>query len=137
MTISDRDGAVPENLPPNLTRAVERLHRLQVTARWVFNLLVSLSTLPLSLWDLRRNIQLWREHFTWVGLRYGLGYHPWATLGIVVPVALVTATLVWHSRNIIWGLPDKEQYRLQQQALKIREQGKRSFLWRWVWQDLQ
>jgi len=136
MTTSDLDGLTPEEVPSNLALAVQRLHQLQVTARWGFNGLVGVSTLPWSVWELRDNIQLWQQHFTWVALRYGLGYHPLATLGIVLPVSLVTATLVWHSRNIIWGLPQKEQYRLQQQALKIRDQGKRSFLWRWVWQDL-
>lgn len=126
----------PADPIPNLAAAVQRLHQFQVTARWGFNGLLTLMTLPLSLWDLRENILIWQQHFTWVALRYGLGYHPWATLGIILPVALVTSTLVWHTRNIIWGLPPKEQYRLQQQALKIRDQGKRSFLWQWVWQDL-
>ncbi|MGA1408989.1 MAG: hypothetical protein ACO37W_04540 [Prochlorotrichaceae cyanobacterium] len=121
---------------PHLALAVKRLHRVQVTARWVLNGLVSLVAIPFGLWDLWAEIQLWRQHFTWVAVRYGLAFHPWATLAIVTSVALVTATLVWHSRNIIWGLPQKEQYRLQQQALKIREKGKRLLLWRWVWQDL-
>jgi hypothetical protein len=97
---------------------------------------VTLAILPLSVWELRREIGLWREHFTWVALRYGLAYHPWATLGIVLVIALMTSTLVWQSRNILLGFPQKERYRLEQQALKIREQGQGSLLWRWVWQGL-
>jgi len=79
MTTSDLEGLAPEELTPELTLATQRLHQLQVSARWGFNGLVGISTLPLSLWDLRENIQLWQQHFTWVALRYGLGYHPWGS----------------------------------------------------------
>ena len=126
----------PETIAPDLVLAIQRLHRLQVIARWSFNGAVLVVLVPPSLWSLRGEFQLWLQHFTWTALRYGLGFNPWATLGLVVPIALVTATLVWHTRNILQGLPDAEQYRLQQEALKIREQGRRHRLWRWVWEGI-
>ena len=129
-------SALPETIAPDLALAIQRLHRLQVIARWCFNGAVTIVLMPPSVWSLRGEFQLWLQHFTWVALRYGLGFNPWATLGMVVPVSLVTATLVWHTRNILRGLPDAEHYRLQQEALKIREQGRRHWLWRWVWKDI-
>jgi hypothetical protein len=44
----------------------------------------------------------------------------------------MTGTLVWQSRNIIWGIPNKEQQRLTQQVGNIRKQGSSHPLWKWV-----
>jgi hypothetical protein len=116
-----------------LAEAVQRLHELQVKGRWLLNAVLVLVLMPPSLWDLRSELQLWNQYFTWVAVRYGLAYHPLATLGLTIPIAFVTATLVWQSRNIIFGLSQREKYRLEKQATAIRAKGERHWLWRWIW----
>ena len=125
---------IPPAIDGEIALAVQRLHRVQIVLRWLVNGLVTLVLVPPSIWHLRGEFQLWISHFTWVAVRYGLGFNPWATLGLVIPVSLITATLVWHTRNILRGLPASESHRLQQEALRIRQKGRRHWLWRWVWQ---
>jgi hypothetical protein len=48
---------------------------------------------------------------------------------------MTLAVLVWHSRNLLFGLPKEEQLRLQLQAERIRQQGSTHPLWRWVYSE--
>lgn len=111
---------------------MERLHHLQVFGRWVVVGLSWLTILPVSLWVLRRDIALLRDFFTWAGVRYALIFHPAVTIALSLCIGLTLGVLIWQSRNILFGLPDKELKRLQRQVVHIRERGDRHPLWRWV-----
>lgn len=113
-------------------RDVQRLHRLTVYGRWTVVVALWLTLGLISLWQLRFRIQLLMDYFTWVAVRYGLAYHQGAAFGLSVCVGMTAAVLVWHSRNLLFGLPKQEQVRLQQQAARIRQQGPTHPLWRWV-----
>jgi hypothetical protein len=115
-----------------LYQQVQRLHQVTVFSRWALVAGFWLTMGAFSLWQLRNNLQLMREYFTWSALRYGLRYHYPSALGLAFCVGLTFAVLLWQSRNILWGLPVQEQQRLVRNVLKIREQGKSHPLWQWV-----
>jgi len=110
-----------------------RLHRLTVCSRWALALVLWLTIGTLSLWTLRRDFALLVEHFTWVAVRYGLIHNPLAGLGLGLCVGMTTATLVWQTRNILLGLPHREQQRLEQQLCHIRKRGPTHPLWKWIY----
>jgi hypothetical protein len=117
---------------PDFNQQVQSLHQLQVAARWLFVCFLWLTVVPLCLWDLHKEIELWRQYFTWVAVRYGLYYHPLATLGLSFCIGMTLAVLIWQSRNILMGLPEAEKQRLEQQLWRIRQQGPSHPLWKWV-----
>jgi hypothetical protein len=112
--------------------AVERLHRLTVYGRWLTVVVLWSSVGVLSLWSLRREIDLWFAHFTWVSVLYALVHDPFAAFGLCLCVAMTLSVLVWQSRNILWGLSRKEELRLVRQVRQIRATGSRHLLWKWV-----
>lgn len=119
---------------PTFTAQVDKLHRLTVYGRWS---LVGLAWLAIglpSLWGLRSDIQLMLAEFTWASLRYTLSlyYYPLPTMGLIFCISITTAVLVWQSRNILFGMPTKEKNRLEQQVLRIRQQGQSHPLWKWI-----
>lgn len=118
---------------PSFPAVVQRLHRLTVYARWLVVLVLWLTVGPLSLWGLRDTFSLLQQYFTWAALRYGLAYHPFAAVGLALCVGMTLATLVWQSRNILFGLPKPERQRLEKQVLKIRQQGRSHPLWKWLY----
>ncbi|MUH01430.1 hypothetical protein F7734_57860 [Scytonema sp. UIC 10036] len=111
---------------------VLRLHQLQVGARWLFVSFLWLTLAPVCLWNLREEIVLWRQYFTWVAVRYGLYYHPLSTLGLSFCIGMTLAVLIWQSRNILFGIPEDEKQRLEKQVFQIRQQGPSHPLWKWV-----
>nr|WP_250124362.1 hypothetical protein [Chroococcidiopsis sp. CCMEE 29] len=119
-------------LDPTFKQQVQKLHHLTVYGRWLIVGLLWLSIGSLSLWGLRAEIALWRQYFTWVAVRYGLYYNPLPTFGLALCIGMTISVLVWQSRNILLGLPPKEQRRLEQQVRRIRQQGKSHPLWKWV-----
>ncbi|GAB1539617.1 hypothetical protein NUACC21_22840 [Scytonema sp. NUACC21] len=121
-----------DNTDPHFAQQVQRLHQLQVGARWLFVSFLWLTLAPICLWNLREEIVLWRQYFTWVAVRYGLYYHPLSTLGLSFCVGMLLAVLIWQSRNILFGVPDAEKQRLEQQVFRIRQQGPSHPLWKWV-----
>lgn len=121
-----------ENSDLSFAQEVQRLHQLQVYGRWFFVSFLWLTIAPVCLWNLRAEIVLWRQYFTWVAVRYGLFYHPMATLGLAFCIGMTTAVLVWQSRNVLLGLPQQEKQRLEKQVFRIRQQGPSHPLWRWV-----
>ncbi|WP_016949837.1 hypothetical protein [Anabaena sp. PCC 7108] len=123
-----------EKSEASFIRQVERLHQLTVYGRWLFAGCAWLLIAPACLWNLRAEIALWQQYFTWVAVRYGLFFHPLATLGLSFCIAVTVSVLVWQSRNILWGLPQKEQQRLEIQVCRIRQQGTTHPLWKWVCQ---
>lgn len=124
----------PPITDPLFAQQVQRLHQLTVYGRWLFVAFLWLTIAPLCLWDLRSEIALWRQHFTWVAVRYGLLYHPLATLGLSFCIGMTVAVLIWQSRNILIGLPQDEQERLEKQVCRIRQQGPSHPLWKLICQ---
>lgn len=122
-------------LPPPFANEVERLHQLTVGVRWLIVGCLWSTIGLLSLWGLRGELALWRQYFTWTAVRYGLAYNPLAAIGLGLCLGLTVATLVWQSRNILWGLPRTERHRLIQQARRIHRQGPSHPLWKWVCRD--
>lgn len=121
-------------LDPTFEQQVQKLHQLTVSGRWLVVGLLWVTTAPLSLWGLRYPISLLREHFTWAAVRYGLFHNPLSAVGLGLCIGMLTSVLVWQSRNILLGMPNQERHRLEQQVLKIRQQGSSHPLWKWVCQ---
>lgn len=111
---------------------VQKLHRLTVYTRWLVIGILWITVAPLSLWALRGEIALWQNHFTWSAVRYGLAYNRFAALGLGLCMGMTTATLVWHSRNILFGVSPAYQHRLEQQVFKILKQGPTHPFWKWI-----
>jgi len=121
---------------PTFILQVEKLHRLTVYARWT---LVSFTWLVIglpSLWGLRSDLELMLAEFTWASLRYTLSlyYSPLPTMGLIFCISITTAVLFWQSRNILFGMPQEEKNRLEQQLLRIRQQGSSHPMWKWICQ---
>jgi hypothetical protein len=120
------------DLDPAFKAQVQRLHKLTVYARWMLNGILWVTLAPLSLWGLRYEISLLRSHFTWVAVRYGIFFNPLPAIGLSFCIGMTVAVLVWHSRNILLGIPQPEQRRLEQQVCRISQQGSTHPLWKWV-----
>jgi hypothetical protein len=117
---------------PAFRQEIQRLHKLTVYGRWFVVCWLWLLIAPICLWNLRSEIELWREYFTWAALRYGLAFHPFAAFGLALCVGMTVSVLLWQSRNILFGISDRQTRRLEQQVLKIRQQGSSHPLWKWV-----
>ncbi|WP_293147162.1 MULTISPECIES: hypothetical protein [unclassified Microcoleus] len=115
---------------PNFQIEVQRLHKLTVYGRWLTVILLWISVGSLSIWGLRREIALWLEHFTWAAVRYGLYFHRWSALGLVLCLGM-TLVVLRQSRNVR-GLQEREKQGLEQQVRRIRQQGPSHVLWKWV-----
>lgn len=125
---------IPPNLDPTFALQVQKLHQLTVWGRWLFVGFLWISVGSLSLWGLRDRISLMREYFTWAALRYSLLYNLVPAFGLTLCVSMTLSVLLWQSRNICLGLPETEKRRLEQQVLKIRQQGMSHPLWKWICQ---
>ncbi len=121
-------------LDPTFKQQVQKLHQLIIYGRWLVVGCLWLSIGSLSLWGLRSEIALWQQYFTWVALRYGLYYNPLPTFGLAVCIGMTISVIVWQSRNMLLGLPPKQQKRLEQQVQQIRQQGTSHPLWKWICQ---
>ncbi|MBW4520669.1 MAG: hypothetical protein KME16_13310 [Scytolyngbya sp. HA4215-MV1] len=117
---------------PRFERAMQRLHQVNVCARWAFVLLLWLVLAPLSLWELRYPIRLMLEYFTWAALRYGIIYTPLPSMGLFFCIGVTIAVLVWQSRNILFGFPKAYQARLAKRVQRIHQQGESHPFWQWV-----
>lgn len=117
---------------PTLQTSVRRLHRLTVLGRWIVAIGLWLTIAPLSLWGLRDSISLLQQYFTWAAVRHGLARHPISAIGLGLCIGMTVSTLVWQSRNILFGFSNVEQKRLEARVLKIRDQGASHPLWKWI-----
>jgi hypothetical protein len=120
---------------PQLSQEVQRLHQITVYARWAFVLALWFTVGTFSLWQLRFRIQILMDYFTWAALKYGLAYHIVAAFGLALCLGSTAGVLTWHLRNMLLGLPKRELDRLQQQAIRIRQQGRTHPLWRWLYRE--
>lgn len=121
-----------ENDDQDLDLQTQRLYHLMILGRWFVIAILWLTIGILSLWGMRREISLLQEYFTWSAVRYALAYHRLPALGLALCVGMTVGALVWHSRNILCGLPPREKMRLVNHVRRIREQGPSHFLWQWV-----
>lgn len=121
----------PEQLS-RTQRQVFRLYQRQVRNQWCLLLWTTVFLLPPSLWALRDEISLLREAFTWTGLRYGLAYHPWASLGLILPISLLIGLLIRQAHHRLLGFSAREQQRFERQLQKIQSQGESHPLWHWI-----
>jgi hypothetical protein len=119
-------------LEPIFRNQIDNLYRLNLYTRWIAIALLWAIVGSYSLWELRYPISLIQEDFTWAAVKYGLITNPIAAFGLCLCVGMTTGTLVWQSRNIIWGIPRKEQQRLTKQVCQIRQQGSSHPLWKWI-----
>ncbi|MBM0741649.1 hypothetical protein JOY44_08470 [Phormidium sp. CLA17] len=129
---NDPAPIVEANQDPLFLAQVQRLHQLTVYGRWLFAGALWLTVGTLSLWGLRYPISLAMEYFTWAALRYGLVFSPIPGFGLSLCLAVTLSILVWQLRNWLLGLPKRECRRLEQQVLRIRQQGSSHPLWKWV-----
>lgn len=140
MQSAGESGAEPESEPklnvlrsdPQFEQQVQRLYRVSVYARWTIVALLWLTIAPLCFWSLRSEFALWHDYFTWTAVRFSLAYNRLPTFGLVLCIGMTVSTLVWQSRNLVWGLPAVERRRLEKQVLRIRRKGRRHPLWKWV-----
>ncbi|MGB3491300.1 MAG: hypothetical protein WBA57_01135 [Elainellaceae cyanobacterium] len=109
-----------------------RLYRFNLWSRWAAMLALWAVVGSLSLWRFRPELALMTQHFTWPALRYGLAFHPLASLGLMFCIGPTLGILFWQSRNILLGLSRHDLERLEQTTQKIRQQGKSHPLWRLV-----
>jgi hypothetical protein len=119
-------------LDPIFRNQIDNLYRLNLYGRWLVIAALWLTIGVYSLWGLRYPLALIQEEFTWSAVKYGLIGAPIPAFGLCLCIGMMTGTLVWQSRNIIWGIPTKEQQRLTQQVGNIRKQGSSHPLWKWV-----
>ena len=119
-------------LDPTLKRQVKKLYQFTVYARWLL-VLFCWSTIGIfGLFSLRTEINLWFDYFTWSAVRYGISYNLLPSLCVAFCIGLTISVLVWQSRNIIWGLPAQERYRLEQQVKRIMAAGSSHPLWKFI-----
>ncbi len=116
----------------NFQQKVSRLHQLTVYGRWLFVLFSWLTFGLYALWNLKAEIALWLDYFTWTAVYYGLHFNFLPTVCLAFCVAVTISVLVWQSRNLIWGLPKSEKRQLEKRVEKILASGKKHPLWKWI-----
>lgn len=109
--------------------AIEALRQHTLTNWWRLTMAVWLTIGPLTLWQLRSEISLLRDYFTWTSVHYGLRYNFLGSVGFFLCIGLVIILLVREIRHIFWGLSPIERQRLEKQLAQIQQQGSSHPLW--------
>ncbi|MEM9271497.1 MAG: hypothetical protein AAGA80_00850 [Cyanobacteria bacterium P01_F01_bin.143] len=104
---------------PNFQNKVDNYYKEIVWARWKLVIFLWLTLGTYGIWSLRHEIKLWLDYFTWSAVRYGLKFNMLSTICLAICIGFTLSTMVWQSRNIIWGLSDKEKYYLEQRVKDI------------------
>lgn len=120
---------MPKNLE-NLDEAVKKLHKITLSIRWLVVAVCWLLVVPVSLWQLRDDIALMTDYFTWSALRYSLIYHLVPAFFLFLSIGITVAVLLRHSQYVLWGILPKERKQLEQQVKKIHRLGHRHPLWK-------
>ncbi|HEY9700418.1 MAG TPA: hypothetical protein V6D10_24395 [Trichocoleus sp.] len=131
-TTADTSSTEPYFTDLNFERQVQRLHQAMVYGRWSLVLLLWFVVAPFCLWDLRSEIALLRDYFTWTAVRYGIVYHRIAAFGLSLCIGFTVATLIWQSRNLLIGIPSAQRKQLEREVIRIRTQGKTHPFWNWI-----
>ena len=111
---------------------VDKLYKLSIYRRWLFVILSWLTFGLYAIWNLRKEIALCIDYFTWAAVYYGLHFNFLPTLCLAFCIGITVSVLVWQSRNIIWGLPDLEKRKLEGRVKKIMTKGTKHPLWKWI-----
>ena len=111
---------------------VNRLYHLSIYGRWLFVAVSWLTLGAYALWNLREEIAICLDYFTWAAVYYGLHFNFVPTLCLAFCVGVTTSVLVWQSRNSLWGLPADERQKLEKQVKKIMKKGNKHPLWKWI-----
>ena len=120
----------PQSVPSSITEPELRaLYRHQLHAWWRLVGILWLTAGPLTLWQLRGEIELLLDYFTWTAVSYGLRYNLLGSLGVLVCVGLPATLLLRSLRHHLLGLAPSERHRLEQQLFHIRRQGASHPLW--------
>ena len=116
---------------PNLSteKAIEALRQHTLTTWWRFTVGVWLTIGPLTVWQLRSEIGLLLDYFTWTSVYYGLKYNFLGALGFFTCVGLATTLLVRELRHLTLGISSIERQRLESQLAQIHRQGPSHPLW--------
>ncbi|MEM9809369.1 MAG: hypothetical protein AAF959_29315 [Cyanobacteria bacterium P01_D01_bin.56] len=110
-------------------RAIEALRQHSLTLWWRLTVAVWLTVGPLTLWQLRAEISLLLDYFTWTSVYYGLKYNFLGAIGFFLCVALASTLFVREIRHLTLGISPLERKRLEAQLTKIRRQGDSHPLW--------
>ena len=113
-------------------KKVQRLYQLTLYTRWLFVLISWLTVGVYGIWGLRAEIALWFDYFTWSAVYYGFHFNLIPTLCLAFCVGVTVSVLVWQSRNIIWGLPEREKRQLEKQVSNIIASDGKHPLWKWI-----
>ena len=116
----------------NFQQKVDRLYKLSIYGRWLFVIFNWLTFGLYAIWNLRQEISLCLDYFTWAAVYYGLHFNFLPTLCLAFCISTTISVLVWQSRNTIWGLPDFEKRKLEKQVKKILSEGTKHPLWKWI-----
>ncbi len=120
----------------NLYQApIRRLINLQTLMRWVVSILLWLTLGSFCLWQIRGEIALLLDIFTWSALRSIIQYRALPSLGIVFCLSTTLSTLVWQSQHILWGFSRQEYLSMVKYIQNIEAKGKKHPLWRWICQS--
>jgi hypothetical protein len=128
------DSTQPVKVNGDLDRQVQKLHRLSLYRLWLFVGLCWLALAPLSLWELREQISLGLEYFTWALVHYSILYNLTPSLCLGFCVAITAGVLFWQSCNILLGFSPQYRRRLERKVLRIRAIGQGHPLWKRVCQ---
>ncbi len=129
------DDLTDINLDPQFQQQVKKLHQLTVYARWIVVLILWMTVGIISIHGFNYPITLLRENFTWAALKYGIYGYKFPALGLGLCIGMTCSVLIWQTRNLIFGLPQSEKQKLQQQVYHIRQQGSTHPLWKLICRD--
>ncbi len=115
---------------------IKRLYKLNLYGRWLFVVVCWLTFGTYSLWHLRGEFELWREHFTWVAVRYGFAFNLIPAFSLFFCVGVTGSVLVWQSTHILRGFSPREKMRLENQLKKIEQLKPNNPIRKWVFSHL-
>ena len=116
----------------NFQRKVIKYYQLTIYIRWIIVLLLWLTLGVYGIWNIRHEISLWLDYFTWSAVHYGLAFNIIPTICLGICMGMTISVLVLQSSHIIWGLSDKEKYYLEQKVEKIIATGSTHPFWKWI-----
>lgn len=119
-------------IQPGFKQKVNKLYKLSMYGRWLFVIASWLTLGVYAVWSLREEIAISLDYFTWASVYYGLHFNFVPTLCLAFCIGSTVSVLLWQSRNVIWGLPEIEQRKLERQVEKIMARGSKHPLWKWI-----
>lgn len=119
----------------NLQQRIKRLHALNSYTRWLWVVGSWLMIAPISLWNLRDELELINAHFTWVAVRYGLAYNLVPAMGLFFCLGITVSTLLWQGFHSLRRISPKERIHLEHQLKKIEQLDPHHPLRKWLAKD--